>query len=50
MQQKQISKIFHVLILRAQNSNLGSLKTKVDELDIDKLKSLPSNLSNLKVK
>ena len=31
-------------------SNLASLKTKVDKLDIDKLKSLPNNLSNLKSK
>ena len=28
--------------------DLVSLKTEVDELDIDKLKSLPTNLSNLK--
>ena len=31
-------------------SNLASLKTEVDKLDIDKLKSLPNNLSNLKSK
>ena len=31
-------------------SNLASFKTEVDKLDIDKLKSLPNNLSNLKVK
>ena len=31
-------------------SNLGGLKTEADNLDIDKLKSLPINLSNLKNK
>ena len=32
-------------------SNLASLKTKVDKLDIDKLKNIPpTNLSNLKSK
>ena len=31
-------------------SNLASLKTEVDKLDIDKSKSLPINLSNLKSK
>ena len=31
-------------------SNLASLKTEVDKLDINKLKSLPNNLSNLKNK
>ena len=30
------------------NSNLASLKTEADKLDIDKLKSLKNNLSNLK--
>ena len=34
----------------ALKSNLASLKTKVGKLDIDKLKSLPNNLSNLKSK
>ena len=34
----------------ARKSNLASLKTEVDKLDIDKLKSLPNNLSNLKSK
>ena len=34
----------------ALKSNLPSLKTKVDKLDIDKLKSLLNNLSNLKSK
>ena len=31
-------------------SNLASLKTEVDKLGINKLKSLPNNLSNLKGK
>ena len=31
-------------------SNLASLKTEVDKLDIDKLKILPNNLNNLKSK
>ena len=30
----------------ALKSNLASLKTEVDKLDIDKLKSSPNNLSN----
>ena len=34
----------------ALKSNLASLKTEVDKLDIDKLKMLPNNLSNLKNK
>ena len=34
----------------ALKSNLASLKTEVDKLDINKLKSLPNNLSNLKSK
>ena len=34
----------------ALKSNLASLKTKVDKLDINKLKSLSNNLSNLKRK
>ena len=32
----------------ALKTNLVSLKTEVDKLDIDKLKSVPNNLSNLK--
>ena len=32
----------------ALKSNLVSLKTEVDKLDIDKLKSLPTNLRNFK--
>ena len=34
----------------AFKSNLASLKTEVDKLDIVKLKSLPNNLNNLKSK
>ena len=34
----------------ALKSNLASLKTEVDKLDIYKLKSLPNNLNNLKNK
>ena len=34
----------------ALKTNLASLKTEVDKLDINKLKSLPNNLSNLKTK
>ena len=34
----------------AAKSDLVSLKTEVDKLDIDKLKSLSTNLSNLKSK
>ena len=34
----------------ALKSDLASLKTEVDELDIDKIKTLPNNLSNLKSK
>ena len=34
----------------AVKSNLVSLKTEVDKLDIDKLKRLPNNLTNLKNK
>ena len=34
----------------ALKTNVSSLKSKVDKLDINKLKSLPNNLSNLKTK
>ena len=34
----------------ALKSNLASLKSEFDQLDIDKLKSLPNNLINLKNK
>ena len=50
MQQKQISNIFHMLILWvsfALKSNLTSLKTEVDNLDIDRLVPIPVYLSKL---
>ena len=34
----------------ALKTNLANLKTEVDKLDIDKLKSLPNKLSNLNTK
>ena len=34
----------------AKKVNLANLKSDVDKLDIDKLKNLTSNLSNLKIK
>ena len=34
----------------AANFDIVSLKTEVDKLDFDKLKSVPTNLSNLKSK
>ena len=34
----------------ALKTNLASTKTKVDKLDIDKLKMWPNNLNNLKTK
>ena len=44
-----IKNITHVDTSRfALKTNLASIKTKVDKLDIDKLKILPNNLSNLK--
>ena len=46
-----IKNILHIDISSfALKSNLASLKTEVDKLDIDKSKILPTNLSNLKVK
>ena len=46
-----IKNIWHIDTLNfALKSNLGSFKTKVDKLDINKLKSLQNNLSNLKTK
>ena len=46
-----IKNIYHVDTSSfALKSNLASLKTEADKLDIDKLKSLPNNLSNLKSK
>ena len=48
MQQKQIPKIFHLLALSfALKSNLASLKTEVDKLDIDKLVTAPVDSSKL---
>ena len=38
-----------MLILQALHpKKLANLKTKVDKLDINKLKNLPNNLNNLK--
>ena len=46
-----IKNILHVDTSRfALKTNVASLKTEVDKLDIDKLKRLPNNLSNLKSK
>ena len=51
MQQKHFKNILHVDTSSfALKSNLASLKTEVDKIDIDKLKILPNNLSNLKNK
>ena len=49
MQQKQILKIFHTLILQvfALKTNLANLKTEVDKLDIDILVPIPVDLSKL---
>ena len=48
MQQKQILKIFGILILSFElKSNLASLKTEVDKLVIDKLVPVPVDLSKL---
>ena len=49
MQQKQTSKKFYMLILRSfvLQSNLVSLKTEADKLDIDKLVPVPVDLSKL---
>ena len=49
MQQKQISKIFRMLILQvfALKSDLPNLKTEVDKLDINKLVPVPVDLSKL---
>ena len=49
MQQKQISKIFHMLINSslALKSNWGSLKPEVEKLDIDKLVPVLVDLSKL---
>ena len=34
----------------ATKSDLASLKAEVDKIDVDKLKTVPDNLSNLKSK
>ena len=34
----------------AKKTDLASLKSNVDKLDIDKLKNIPTNLNNLKSK
>ena len=49
MQQKQILKIFHTLILQvfALKTNLANLKTEVHKLDIDILVPIPVDLSKL---
>ena len=48
---KTIKNISHVDTSSfALKSNLAILKTEVDKSDNDKLKSLPNNLSNLKIK
>ena len=49
MQQKQTLKIFHMLILstKQKQTNSASLKTEVDKLDVDKLVSIPVDLSKL---
>ena len=48
MQQKHIKNISHVDTSSfTLKSNLASLKTEVDKLDIDKLKLVPVDLSKL---
>ena len=49
-QQKQILEIFHMLILQvfALKTNLANLKNEVDNLDINKLKTVPDDLSKLR--
>ena len=48
---KDIENITHVDTSGfALKTNLANLKTEVDKLDIDKLKILPNNISNLKNK
>ena len=47
MQQNLIQKMQQVSKLAAK-SDLASLKAEVDKLDVDKLKNVPTNLSNLK--
>ena len=52
MQQKQIQKNATGIDTSSftKNADLASLKSKVDKLDIDKLKNCPTDLSNLKSK
>ena len=39
-----------MLVVILMEVDLGSLKSNVDKSDIDRLKNVPSNLSNLKSK
>ena len=52
MQQKQILKIQQVLMHQnlLKKVDLASLKSKVDDLDIDKLEEIPTDLNSLKSK
>ena len=47
MQQKQISKIFHTLMLQVLHWSLANIKTEIDKLDIDKSVPVPVDLSNV---
>ena len=48
MPQKQILKIFHMLILSfVLKTNLANLKSEADKLDIDKLVPVPVDLNKL---
>ena len=48
MQQRMIKNITHVDTSSfALKTNVANLKTKVDKLDIDKLNSVPTDLSKL---
>ena len=48
MQQKQVWKVFDIFASSfALKTNLPSLKTKVDKLDVDKLVPVPVDLSKL---
>ena len=48
MQQNQTLKIFHMTSSFTLKTNLASLKTEVDKLDIDKLVPVPVDLNKLK--
>ena len=52
MQQKQIQKMQQVLIHRIllKKVDLANIRSDVDELDIDILENVPSNLSSLNSK